>query len=97
MILAGSILKKPEGPGFESQPCHFKLCDLGQVSSPPWLLVTLPDNCGLFQGVSVRTFLAHVWPIVGMHTTPSPVLYMSDITNQPLFPCLSGPIHVRRY
>ena len=57
MTLAGSILKNPEGPVFKSQPCHFKLCDLGQVPSPPWLLVTLPDNYGLFQGVSVRTFL----------------------------------------
>ena len=25
-----------------------------------------------------------MWPIVGLHTAPSPVLYMSDITNQPL-------------
>ena len=33
-ILAGSILRKPEEPGFESQPCHFKLCDLGHVPFP---------------------------------------------------------------
>ena len=34
MIAVGSILKEPEGPGFESQSCHFKLCDLGQVPFP---------------------------------------------------------------